>query len=210
MQLGVISVIRMLIVAIHLEATLVSAEMVFLEMEQTVTVINTLLHIHAYTIVAFDLLLLLLLLFAAGIGPIIDTSESRGNHNTIECMSNLFCLCYNTVRPNHDLEYTIGTNFCLETESPLNTMMSQNWVVSCQLANEPIPPPNFKMTIEVVKTEIETELSMPTDINLVFYDLNSTINSLLEQDTSAIRVTCIVSNDFGSDNATTMIEPCGN
>ena len=137
-------------------------------------------------------------------------------------MSNLFCLCYNynTVRPNHDLEYTIGTNFCLETQSPLNTMMmSQIWVVSCQLANEPIPPPIFMttievvnismMTIEVVKNDsgIETELSMP---NLVFYDLNSTINSLLEQDTSAIRVTCIASNDFGSDYATTMIEPCGN
>ena len=160
------------------------------------------------------------MLFAAGIGPVINTSEIRGNHYAIECMSNLFCLCYyNTVRPNHDLEYTIGTNFCLEIQSPLNVMMGQNWVVSCQLANEPIPPPIFMMTIEVVNifmmtvevikndSVIETELSMP---KLVFYDLNSTINSLLERDTSAIRVTCIVSNDFGSDNATTMIEPCGN
>ena len=159
------------------------------------------------------MILLLLLLFAAGIGPVISTSEIRGNHNTIECMSYLFCLCYyNTVRPNHDLKYAIGTNFCLETQSPLNTMLSQYWVVLCQLSNQPIPPPIFMMTIEVVKTEIEIELSMPVDINpeLVFYDLNSTINSLLEQDTSAIRVTCIVSNDFGSDNATTMIKPCGN
>ena len=40
-QLGVIGVIRTLIVAIHLETTLVSAEMVFLEMVQSVTVINT-------------------------------------------------------------------------------------------------------------------------------------------------------------------------
>ena len=40
-QLGVIGVIRTLIVAIHLETTLVNAEMVFLEMVQCVTVINT-------------------------------------------------------------------------------------------------------------------------------------------------------------------------
>ena len=153
------------------------------------------------------------MLFAAGIGPVINTSEIRGNHYAIECMSNLFCLCYyNIVRPNHDLKYTIGTNFCLETQSPLNTIMRRNWVVRCQLSNEPIPSPIFMMTIEVVKTEIEIELSMPVDMDpeLVFYDLNSTINSLMEQDTSAIRVTCIVSNDFGSDNATTMIKPCGN
>ena len=126
-------------------------------------------------------------------------------------MSNLFCLCYyNTVRPNHDLEYTIGTNFCLETQSLMNKMMGRNWVVSCQLSNDPIPSPTFMMTIEAVKTEIETELSMPLDMELIFLDLNSTITSLMEQDTSAIRVTCIVSNDFGSDNATTMIKPCGN
>ena len=40
-QLGVIGVIRMLTVAIHLETTLVNAEMGFLEMVQSVMVINT-------------------------------------------------------------------------------------------------------------------------------------------------------------------------
>jgi hypothetical protein len=130
--------------------------------------------------------------------------------NNLECLCDLFRFCYNTVRPNNDLMYTIGTNFCLELESPLNTIMNPNWVVSChQLANQPIPPPTFLMTIEIVKTEIETELLMTTDHNLTFYNLNLTINTLLERNTSAIRVTCIVSNDFGSDNASTMIEPCG-
>jgi hypothetical protein len=38
-QLGFIDVTRMLIVAIHLETTLVSAKMVFLEMELSVMVI---------------------------------------------------------------------------------------------------------------------------------------------------------------------------
>ena len=83
-------------------------------------------------------------------------------------------------------------------------------MVSCQLANQPIPVPIFKMTIEVIKTETETELSMPVYQNLTFYSLNSTIDSLFRQDTAALRVTCVVSNDFGSDNASTMIEPCGN
>ena len=115
------------------------------------------------------------------------------------------------MRPNKDLEYTIGTNFCLE-DSPLNRMMmDQIWVVSChQLANKPVPMPNYTMTIEVVKNEIAVEISSPMNRNLTFYGLNSTLNLLFQQDTTAIRVTCIVSNDFGSDNASSLIEPCGN
>ena len=49
-HLGLIGVIRMLIVAIHLETTLVNAEMVFLEMVQSVTVIN----MHAYYMHNYD------------------------------------------------------------------------------------------------------------------------------------------------------------
>ena len=82
--------------------------------------------------------------------------------------------------------------------------------MSCLLANKPIPEPIYKMTTEVIKTETETELIMPVYESLTFYSLNSTINSLFQQDTAALRVTCIVSNAFGSDNASTVIEPCGN
>jgi hypothetical protein len=166
------------------------------------------MHLHLWYLIFF--VYCFLLLFAAGIAPVINTTVVRGNNNNFECLCDLFCFCYNTVRPNHDLSYTIGTNFCLELESPLNIMMNSFWVVSCrQLANQPIPPPTFLLTIEIVKTEMETELLMTTDQNLTFYNLNSTINTLLERNTSAIRVTCNVSNNFGSDNASTMIEPCG-
>lgn len=120
------------------------------------------------------------------------------------------------MRPNHDLKYTIGTNFCLE-DSPLNRRGMQNWEVSCQLANQPIPPPMFNMTIELLMDGMKTELSVPpnliideTDMNLAFYDLNLTVHFLFEQNISAIRVKCVVSNTFGSDNASTLIEPCGN
>ena len=117
------------------------------------------------------------------------------------------------VRPNHDLKYTIGTNFCLE-DSPLNRMGMQNWEVSCQLANQPIPPPMFNMAIELLRDGMKTELSNlifdDMNLTLIFYDLNLTVHSLFDQDISAIRVTCFVSNTFGSDNASTLIEPCGN
>ena len=37
----------------------------------------------------------------------------------------------------------------------------------------------------------------------------SQVGSLFEEDTAILRITCIVSNSFGSDNATTDIRMCG-
>ena len=88
--------------------------------------------------------------------------------------------------------------------------MNQIWIVSCELANQPIPSPNFAMTIAIVKNDIEMDLLTTLNESLITYDLNSTLNFLFQPDTRAIKVTCVVSNNFGSDNASTMIERCGN
>ena len=115
--------------------------------------------------------------------------------------------CY-AVNPNHDLNYTIGTNFCLE-DSPLNRVINQTWFISCELANQPTPMPNFMMTTVVVKNEVEMELTQ-MNRSWTLYDLNTTLDILLQEGTAAIKVTCIVFNEFGSDNASTIIELCGN
>ena len=88
-------------------------------------------------------------------------------------------------------------------------IMNPTWIISCGLANKPIPMPNFTMTTVLVQRETELIIDNRTQ-NLTGNFLNSTLNSLLHEDTAAIRVTCTVSNRFGSDNASTLIELCGN
>ena len=120
------------------------------------------------------------------------------------------------MRPNRDLNYTIGTNFCLEDPvlnmmiNQMQLMMNLRWTVSCQLANQPIPIPKFTMTIAVVRNGIEMEIPMSVNQSWTSYDVNSTAYSLFQPDTTTIKVTCVVSNTFGSDNASTLIERCGN
>ena len=113
------------------------------------------------------------------------------------------------MRPNNELTYTIGTNFCLE-DSFLNTMMNLTWLISCEHANQPTPKPNFRMTTVVVRNGTEFDQVLEnTNRNQTSYDLNATMHFLLQKDT-ALKVTCIVFNGFGSDNASTLIELCGN
>ena len=115
---------------------------------------------------------------------------------------------YLTLEPK-ELMYTIGTDFCLE-DSPLNEMINWDWIVSCGLVNQPIPPPFFRMTTVVVKRETEVTITEHNNQNLTFNSLNTTLYYLLQEDMASIRVTCTVSNMFGSDNASTVIRLCGN
>ena len=89
--------------------------------------------------------------------------------------------------------------------------MNLVWLISCELANQPTPKPDFMMTTVVVRNGTEmNQMLAHTDQNPAAYDLNTTLNFLYQEDTVAIKVTCIASNSFGSDNASTLIEPCGN
>ena len=45
---------------------------------------------------------------------------------------------------------------------------------------------------------------------IILYDLNTTLNTLLQEDTTAIKVICLASNTYGSDKASTLIKLCGN
>ena len=115
--------------------------------------------------------------------------------------------CY-LVRPNDELLYTIGTSICLE-DSPLNKVIDKILFIICRLANQPIPFPTFVMTLGVVRNEMETNI-LERSRHWVIYDLNTTLNTLLQEDTTAIKVTCSASNAYGSDKAFTLIKLCGN
>ena len=103
-------------------------------------------------------------------------------------------------RPNHDLLYTVGTDFCLEdmdTVLPIMTM-------ECSLGNDPDPLPEFSFTVERM---LSNNSQMSNDGIL---QLNrATLLSLFNMDTMFITVTCTVSNLFGSTNSTTVITVCG-
>ena len=110
-------------------------------------------------------------------------------------------------RPNHDLFYTVGTDFCLEdmdTVLPIMTM-------ECSLGNDPDPLPEFSFTVEkMLSNDSEVLHSQMSIANDSILQLNgTTLLSLFNMDTMFITVTCNVTNLFGSTNSTTVITVCG-
>ena len=92
-----------------------------------------------------------------------------------------------------------------------------NMTLECLLAadNEPDPLPDFSFRVERIlvssSTGFETQqIHMQMPINDSILQLNETdLLSLFDVDTESINITCIVSNTFGSDMATTVITVCG-
>ena len=125
----------------------------------------------------------------------------------------VYYIIYTIERPNHDLSYTVGIDFCLEDMDSV----WPNMTLECLLAadNEPDPLPDFSFRVERIlvssSTGFETQqIHMQMPINDSILQLNETdLLSLFDVDTESINVTCIVSNTFGSDMATTVITVCG-
>ena len=120
-----------------------------------------------------------------------------------------------TDRPNHNLSYTVGNNFCLEDVDSL--LPSASITLECLLGNEPDPLPEFIFTIETSEFTFATEnqtillgpeiVRIPTSNDSILQLSAMEIQSLF-MDTSFI-VSCMASNSFGSDIATTFITICG-
>ena len=108
-------------------------------------------------------------------------------------------------RPNHDLFYTVGTDFCLED---MDTVLP-NMTMECSLGNDPDPPPEFSFTVErMLSNDSEVLHSQMSDDSIL--QLNgTTLISLFNMDTMFITVTCNVSNLIGSTDSTTVITVCG-
>ena len=102
----------------------------------------------------------------------------------------------NIVKPNHELQYDVGTDFCVEDP------MSFQSIIICQLERDPIPAPDFMWNVTLNGIELHSDN--------VYYE-NGTLNltgPIRLDNTSRIYVICDVTNDFGSDTANTSISLC--
>ena len=119
--------------------------------------------------------------------------------NTIRCLE----------KPNHNLTYTAGTEFCLE--DPVNTPFQIT--ITCPLANEPQPPPMFHWSIYYnIFNDSESDLDDSLPSLQVFNDNSDTlilIGTVGLDGESTLSISCIVDNLYGYDVRTTEISPCG-
>ena len=104
--------------------------------------------------------------------------------------------------PNHNLTYNIGSEICLE--SPDNVL-----TVFCQLSNEPIPAPQFEVTVSVAITDGHRQPPSIFSNRSLDISLNSTLLSEMFSSNSTINILCTVFNTLGGDSETTLIRACG-
>ena len=112
-----------------------------------------------------------------------------------------------TVKPNHELQYNIGTDFCVEDP------MSLKSIITCQLEEDVLPTPEFLWNITVNGTDSEVNFNLLTFERDFYYENDSLrlvgpINLDLTS-TLSLDIECYVSNMFGNDTATTSISLCG-
>ena len=115
-----------------------------------------------------------------GIAPKIKNATIQGINKTtiIACQIYDFKLLIITaVKPNHELQYNIGTDFCVE--DPMSSKFHS--IITCQLEGDALPTPEFLWNITVNGTEFNSRdfhyendnLSLTGPIKL---DLTSTLS----------------------------------
>ena len=113
-----------------------------------------------------------------------------------------------TDRPNHNLSYTVGNNFCLEDVDSL--LPSTSITLECLLGNEPYPLPEFTFIIESQSVLFGPVIRRISTSNDGILQLSAIDIQFRFMDTSfTVTVSCMASNSFGSDIATTVIFICG-
>lgn len=134
----------------------------------------------------------------------------------VMCRYNILVICLirnvefvyiHAVKPNHDLQYNIGTDFCIE--DPTNNFHS---MVICQLDQEPNPRPEFRWTTTLNRNNLSFDdlnnLSLSvSDTENDTIIINGTIMIGFDQN-STLDVTCEVANSIGKDTGKTSISLC--
>ena len=103
------------------------------------------------------------------------------------------------------MNYSIGRNFCLEEN---DTIPLRGAIINCTLEETPVPPPKFNMTMIRIFRNSTVERLLNEQTPRLFLSA-SQLSSLFEEDTTTLRISCHVSNSFGSDNMLTDIRICG-
>ena len=198
-----INVVRMQIVPTMKEALLAHVKNPFLVMARNAMVI---------TDIYDDIIVYNQYLHVEGFRPVIlvVTATTPGNVvNSIISMQisiiSIPIIIVPSVVPNHQfLIYSIGRNFCLEK----NNTIPHEVLIDCPLERKPFPSPRFSMSMMRMFRNGTVEALLNTQAeNLSLHP--SQFDSLFEEDTAIIRITCNVSNSFGSDHETTDIRKCG-
>ena len=116
----------------------------------------------------------------------------------------ILCTCAHIDRPNHDLIYPIGVDFCLES----NHSFPNNVTVQCRLdTRSRLTLLEISVTsLSVIKENMEV-VSRGLEITLTQDDLSV----LFEQDNAQVTVTCRARNDrqLVEDMRLTTIRVCG-
>ena len=112
------------------------------------------------------------------------------------------------VKPIHKLNYSVGTDFCLEETS-------FSFTIVCRLENEPTPSPlpAFQWLTTFKSNETVDSITVTATVDTMYFENDTLIfsgDAIAELDRcSVLNVTCIATNNFGSDNATTSVKICG-
>ena len=122
---------------------------------------------------------------AGGIAPKIKNATIQGITKTIIIACHIDdSLIIITVKPNHELQYNIGTDFCVE--DPMSSKFHS--IITCQLEEDALPTPEFLWNITVNGTELNLTLERnfyyENDslrlIGPIKLDLNSTLSLDIE------------------------------
>ncbi len=107
------------------------------------------------------------------------------------------------VKPNHELQYNIGTDFCVE--DPMNSKFYST--IICRLEEDALPTPEFLWNVTLNGTEFNSTFAS----NLYYENGRSLriIGPIKLDRTSTLDIICHVSNIFGIDTATTSVSLCG-
>ena len=142
---------------------------------------------------------------AGGIAPKIKNATLQGIMKIVIIACRIDdSLIIITVKPNHELQYNIGTDFCVE--DPMSSKFHS--IITCQLERDALPTPEFLWNIIVNGTEFnltfERGFYYENDSLWLIGPMELDLTSILSLD-----IECYVSNIFGNDTATTSISLCG-
>ena len=114
-----------------------------------------------------------------------------------------------TDKPNHNLHYEIGTDFCLENPSSTNVLLR----IDCPLEREPLPEPIYNWTMILNETEVNLKANSLRSLGVHTYSEDSPSIDLDYatigfRNYTTITIKCMVENSFGNDTQTTTISIC--
>ena len=148
------------------------------------------------------------MLITEGIKPIIKRISNQGEQLHADIKHHYYDVI-DTDKPNHNLHYEIGTDFCLENPSNTNVLLR----IDCPLEREPLPEPIYKWTMILNETEVTLKASNLQSLGVhMFSEGSQNIDldtAIALRNYTTITVKCTVENSFGNDTETTTFGICG-